>query len=357
MKKAIITGVTGQDGSYLAELLISNGYAVYGCMRRNSDFTTRRIDHLFYHEQFYSVYLDVSDPVALSHVISEVKPELFFNLAAQSHVGVSFELPYYTSIADGVAVIVIIEALKKFAPNCKLYQAGTSELFGGLPGTAPQDILTRFEPRSPYAVAKQMAHQSIMNTRLAGDLQAVNGVLFNHESPRRGKTFVTKKITRFAAQYVSKKLNKGNELLRLGNMDALRDWGYAPDFVKIMYEKLTNFNGSDFLVGTGVTTSVRSFCRMAFKEVGIDIEFEGDGLNEIGYDSKTSQKVIVIDERYFRPLEVDVLQAGVDGNEYLLDSHGKTDISELIKNMIWYDLRYENYGHAEFENHFSSYWN
>lgn len=355
MKTAIVTGVTGQDGSYLAELLISEGYTVYGCIRRNSDFTTRRIDHIFHHPQFKSVFLDVVDNVALNHIISDVKPDLFFNLAAQSHVGVSFDLPYYTAISDGVAVLVIIEALKRFAPKCRLYQAGTSELFGGDPKYAPQDIETKLNPRSPYAVAKQMAHQSVLNARLSGDLQAINGVLFNHESPRRGRTFVTKKITRFAADYVNNKLDSSEPVLRLGNLDALRDWGYAPDYVKLMYQMMADYKGEDFLLGTGVTTSIRKFCEMTFSEVGIDLMFEGKGLSEVGIDKKTSKKVVMIDPKYFRPLEVDKLQAGKTGNVYL-NQKDQVSLQELVKRMVWYDLRHQEYGNPEFTDKFSVFW-
>lgn len=354
MKSAIITGVTGQDGSYMAELLITQGYTVYGCLRRNSDFTTRRIDHLFHHDQFNPVFLDVTDQVALNHIVSKVKPDLFINFAAQSHVGVSFELPYYTTIADGVAVIVIIEALKSFAPKCILYQAGTSELFGGDPKFAPQEIDTPMFPRSPYAVAKHMAHQSIKNAKDAGDLMSINGVLFNHESPRRGKTFVTKKITQYVAKYENAIDKSIVEPLRLGNLDAFRDWGYAPDYVQSIFENITSSDPADFLVGTGVTTTVRDFCKMAFKQIGVDLVFENSGVQEIAIDKSRSKEVISIDPKYFRPLEVDRLEAGEKGNQLL-----KTDfltLEKLVERMVWYDLRNTEYGFKEFENKFSVFW-
>lgn len=351
IKSAVITGVTGQDGSYLAELLICEGYKVFGGIRRNSDFTTKRIDHLFDHSDFCPFNYDAHDHSSLIDICIAHKPKLFFNLAALSHVGTSFDLPDYVSQTDGLSVVSMVNLIAKLLPDCVFYQASTSELFGGDVNQAPQDVETPFDPRSPYAVAKQMAFYSSLNARRSESLCTVNGILFNHESPRRGKTFVTKKITRHISSFVK---NRDVEPLKLGNLDAIRDWGFAPDYVEIMYDSVINPLQSVYVCGTGVGTTVREFCSKAFDYIGCDIEFDGAGLDEIGYLKSSGKKVIEISQKYFRPLEVDRLIAGERGN--LLLGRKSSNIDEIIGNMIEYDLQYQNYGGREHENRHSKFW-
>ncbi|MDB0032798.1 GDP-mannose 4,6-dehydratase [Amylibacter sp.] len=351
MKSAIVTGVTGQDGSYLSELLLSEGYFVYGGLRRNSDFTTDRINHIFDHPNFKAFNFDSVDPNSAIQTIIKSKPNLFFNLAAMSHVGTSFDLPNYAGLADGLGVVGLIEILRLYAPDCVFYQASTSELFGGELGQSPQDLDTRFDPRSPYAVAKQMAYYATLNARRRGDLMTVNGILFNHESPRRGKTFVTKKITR----HVGSLKRQGNQnILELGNLSAVRDWGYAPDYVQIMYDSVINPTDDVYCCGTGIGKTVRQFCSLAFNAIGIELIFHGEGLDEKGYNSKTGEVLITVNEKYYRPLEVECLIAGLKGNKLMNTKHFNLD--ELVSEMVDYDIKNDKYGANENEVRHSRFW-
>ena len=302
-KTALITGITGQDGSYLAELLLEKGYEVHGTIRRSSVFTTERIEHIFDHKNLFTHHSDVTDSSNINRLISEIKPVEIYNLAAQSHVAVSFEVPEYTANSSGVAAIRILDAMLQNDINARFYQASTSELFGGLPGTAPQNELTPFYPKSPYGAAKLYAYWVTVNYREAYDLFACNGILFNHESPRRGKTFVTQKI----ANAVGRIGNGSLEKISLGNLDALRDWGHAKDYVEAMWLMLQSDHPNDYVVATGRTESVRTFCEMAFKEINIDIEWTGQGISEVGVDSSNGRELINVDPRYFRPAEVELL--------------------------------------------------
>ena len=347
----IITGVTGQDGSYLAELLIKEGYSVYGGIRRNSDFTTKRINHLFNHPKFTSFNFDSCDSSSVSDILSQIKPKFFFNLAALSHVGTSFDIPNYVAQADGLSVVALINLIQRLAPNCIFYQASTSELFGGASGQSPQDITTNFDPRSPYAVAKQMAFYTALNARRSGSLCTVNGILFNHESPRRGRTFVTKKITLHVANLINKKIHS---TLKLGNLDALRDWGYAPDYVEVMYESVLKPDREVYICGTGKSVTVRDFCKMAFQSQGFELFFEGSGVAEKGYERSTGRLMVEVSSKYFRPLEVEILTAGERGNLLLERKH--CGLEELVSLMTDYDLKYDDYGGYEFDDRYSRFW-
>src|SRR5579875_2017131 len=316
-KVALITGVTGQDGAYLSELLLNKGYIVHGIKRRASLFNTDRIDHLYQdpHERnvhFKLHYGDLTDSTNLIRIIQEVQPDEIYNLGAMSHVKVSFDTPEYTANADGVGTLRILEAVRLLGlqKKTKVYQASTSELYG-LVQEVPQKEATPFYPRSPYAVAKLYAYWITVNYREAYNLFACNGILFNHESPLRGETFVTRKITRGIAQ-----LALGlTDTLFMGNIDAKRDWGHAKDYVDAMWRILQQDVAEDFVIATGITTSVRDFIKMAFEEINVDIEFKGHGVDEIGivrscnsdYEFKPGQKVVKIDPGYFRPTEVDLL--------------------------------------------------
>lgn len=350
-ESAIITGVTGQDGSYLAELLIREGYFVYGGIRRNSDFTTKRIDHLFNHSKFTSFNFDSCDSNSVCDILSRAKPKFFFNLAALSHVGTSFDIPNYVAQADGLSVVALIALIQRIAPDCVFYQASTSELFGGAPGQEPQDINTRFDPRSPYAVAKQMGFYSALNARRTGSLCTVNGILFNHESPRRGRTFVTKKITLHVANLIK---NKTNSSLKLGNLDARRDWGYAPDYVEVMYESVLAPDRDVYICGTGKSITVREFCRMAFESQGLDLIFEGSGIEEKGYERATGRVLVEVSSKYFRPLDVEVLTAGKHGN--LLLKRDYYGLEKIVSLMTDYDLKYDDYGGHEHGDRYSRFW-
>ena len=318
-KKCIITGINGQDGSYLAELLLDKGYEVHGTIRRSSSFNTRRIDHLRNNPDFHWHYADITDPVSVSNLIAEIKPEEFYNLAAQSHVKISFEIPYYTGQVDAIGTLNVLEAIRSHSPKTKLYQASTSELYG-MVQEIPQNEKTPFYPRSPYAVAKMYAYWITVNYREAYNLFACNGILFNHESPVRGETFVTRKITRAAANIVLGQQN----CLYLGNLSAQRDWGHAKDYVEAMWLILQQEQAEDFVIATGVTTTVRDFVKMSFAELGIEVEFSGkdeqekgviidideDKCKSLGIDPtamKFGQTVVKVDPKYFRPTEVDLL--------------------------------------------------
>ncbi|MDR2268371.1 MAG: GDP-mannose 4,6-dehydratase [Holosporaceae bacterium] len=340
MKKALITGITGQDGSYLAEFLLSKGYEVHGIKRRASSFNTHRINHLYQdrhkNAKFKLYYGDLTDSTCLIRLIQETQPDEIYNLAAQSHVKVSFDCPEYTANADGLGTLRILEALRilKMEKRAKFYQASTSELYGFVQET-PQSEKTPFYPRSPYACAKLYSYWITVNYREAYDMFAVNGILFNHESPRRGETFVTRKITRAASRI---KLGL-EEKLYLGNLDAKRDWGHAQDYVEGMWLVLQQDKPEDFVLATGVITSVRDFCSRAFNEIGIDIEFSGSGINEKGIDRSTGKIIIEIDPRYFRPTEVDLLIGDASKAREKLGWKTKYTLDMLIKEMIDEDIK------------------
>lgn len=349
MKRALITGITGQDGAYLAQLLLKKGYEVHGIKRRSSLFNTDRIDHLYQdpHEvnvRFKLHYGDLTDSTNLIRIIQEVQPDEIYNLGAMSHVQVSFEAPEYTADADGVGTLRILEAVRLLGltKKTKVYQASTSELYG-LVQEVPQSEKTPFYPRSPYAVAKMYAFWITVNYREAYDMFACNGILFNHESPLRGETFVTRKITRAVA-----KLSLGmQDKLYMGNLDAKRDWGHAKDYVEAMWLILQQDTPEDFVIATGITTTVRDFITMAFAEVGVEVEFRGEGLDEKGYVKsnqqvdaplRAGQEVVAIDPRYFRPTEVELLIGDPTKAKTKLGWEPKYDLPALVKEMVAADV-------------------
>jgi GDPmannose 4,6-dehydratase len=343
VKKAFITGITGQDGSYLAELLLDKGYDVHGTLRRSSVFTTQRIDHLFGHERFHTYHGDLADSSNLHRLISRIEPDEVYNLGAQSHVAVSFEVPEYTAEVDAIGTVRLLDALRDMKIPARFYQASTSELFGGLPETAPQSEKTPFYPKSPYGTAKLYSYWVTVNYRESYGMFASNGILFNHESPRRGETFVTKKITKAAAN-----ISKGKQqILTLGNLDAKRDWGYAKEYVEAMWKMLQQEKSGDYVVATGKTHTVRQFVEFAFEEVGITIEWRGKGVDEVGIDARTGMPRVKIDPRYFRPAEVDCLLGNSDKAIRELGWEARTDLRELCRKMVRYDLRYDTYGGQE----------
>lgn len=340
MKKALITGITGQDGSYLTELLLEKGYEVHGIIRRASSFNTKRIDHLFEDPQIGNKTLflhhgDLTDSSNLNRIIEKVKPDEIYNLGAQSHVQVSFEVPEYTAETDGIGTLRLLDAIKESGLKCKFYQASTSELFGGLPGTAPQSEKTPFYPKSPYGVAKLYSYWMTVNYREAYDLFACNGILFNHESPRRGETFVTRKITRAVASIMAGKQDK----LSLGNMDAKRDWGFAGDYVEAMWLLLQQEKPQDVVISTNETHTVREFVELAFNEVGIEVEWKGTGVEERGYCKVTGKLLVDINPRYFRPTEVDLLWGDCTKAENELGWERKVSFKGLVKMMVDADMR------------------
>ncbi|WP_299986285.1 GDP-mannose 4,6-dehydratase [uncultured Pontibacter sp.] len=349
MKTALITGVTGQDGAYLAELLLSKGYKVHGVKRRSSMFNTERIDHLYQdpHEKninFKLHYGDLTDSTNLIRIIQETQPDEIYNLAAMSHVKVSFDTPEYTANADGLGTLRILEAIRilGLTNKTKVYQASTSELYG-LVQAVPQTETTPFYPRSPYAVAKLYAYWITVNYREAYGMFACNGILFNHESPLRGETFVTRKITRAAAR-IAMGLQDG---LYLGNLDAKRDWGHAKDYVEAMWRILQQDEPEDFVIATGVTTTVRDFVKMSFAEVGIEIEFKGEGVDEKGYVAacnnpeyqiEIGKEVVCVDPNYFRPTEVELLIGDATKSKEKLGWTPKYDLPALVKDMMQNDI-------------------
>lgn len=340
MKKAFITGITGQDGSYLAELLLDKGYDVHGTLRRSSVFTTQRIDHLFGHERFHTYHGDLADSSTLHRLISRIEPDEVYNLGAQSHVAVSFEVPEYTAEVDAVGTVRLLDAIRDMKVPARFYQASTSELFGGLPGTAPQSESTPFYPKSPYGAAKLYSYWVTVNYRESYGMFACNGILFNHESPRRGETFVTKKITKAVA-----KIAQGRQqTLSLGNLDAKRDWGYAKEYVEAMWLILQQDKPSDFVVATGKTYTVRQFVELAFEEIGVKLEWRGSGVDEVGVDTKDGMTRVKIDPRYFRPAEVELLWGNPDKARRELGWEAKTGIRELCSKMVRYDLKHDSYG-------------
>lgn len=363
MKKALITGITGQDGAYLAELLLKKGYEVHGIKRRSSLFNTQRIDHIYEdpHEKnpkFHLHFGDLSDSTNIIRIIQEVQPDEIYNLGAMSHVQVSFEEPEYTANVDGIGTLRILEAVRLLGliKKTRIYQASTSELYG-LVQEVPQSETTPFYPRSPYAVAKLYGYWITVNYREAYDMYAVNGILFNHESPLRGETFVTRKITRAVARIALGLQDK----IYLGNLDSQRDWGHAKDFVEAMWLILQQEKPEDFVIATGVTTRIREFVRMAFAEVGITLAFNGEGENEIGkvvscdnpqYQIEKGKEVVAVDPRYFRPTEVELLIGDPTKSMTKLGWKPKYDLKALVNDMVSCDLELfrkdqilENSGH------------
>jgi len=337
MKKiALITGITGQDGAYLAELLLNKNYEVHGIKRRSSSFNTARLDHLYKDKHkkdvnFFLHYGDLTDSTNLIRIIQEVHPHEIYNLGAQSHVKVSFEVPEYTANSDAVGTLRILEAIRilKMENKVKFYQASTSELYGKVQ-EIPQTETTPFYPRSPYGVAKLYAFWIVKNYREAYGMFACNGILFNHESPLRGETFVTRKITRAAS-----KIKLGlQEKLYLGNLNAQRDWGHAKDYVEGMWRMLQYEKPEDFVLATGKTTTIREFCNLSFKELGIDIIWEGEGENEVGIDQSSNKVIISIDKNYYRPTEVDLLIGDASKAKKLLSWTPKYDLESLVKEMV-----------------------
>jgi len=340
-KKAFITGVTGQDGAYLAELLLKKGYEVHGLKRRSSLINTARIDHLYrdLHGQnirFILHYGDLTDSTNLIRLIQEIQPDEIYNLAAQSHVRVSFELPLYTAEVDALGTLRILEAIRILGleKKTKFYQASTSEMFGKVQ-EIPQKETTTFYPRSPYGVAKVYAYWITKNYREAYGIFACNGILFNHESPIRGETFVTRKISRAAAR-----IKVGQQkALYLGNLDARRDWGHAKDYVEAMWLMLQQEHVDDYVIATGQTHSVREFVEITFKEIGFDIEWKGEGIDEVGFDKNTGQELIFIDPRYFRPTEVDLLIGDATKANKELGWYPKVTFKQLAKEMVQEELK------------------
>jgi GDPmannose 4,6-dehydratase len=340
-KTALITGITGQDGAYLAEFLLEKGYIVHGIKRRSSSFNTSRIDHLYKdpHERnvnFFMHYGDLTDSTNLIRIIQETQPDEIYNLAAQSHVQVSFETPEYTANSDAIGTLRLLEAIRILGleKKTKFYQASTSELYGKVQ-EIPQKETTPFYPRSPYAAAKLYAYWITINYREAYDMFACNGILFNHESPMRGETFVTRKIT----MAVAKIKNGLQDKLYLGNLDAKRDWGFAGDYVEAMWLMLQQDEPDDFVIATGETHSVREFVELAFREVGIDIEWKSKGVEEVGIDAATGDILIEIDPRYYRPTEVEILIGDPTKAKEKLGWESKVKFGNLVKIMIDEDLR------------------
>lgn len=369
MKVAFITGVTGQDGAYLSEFLLKKGYVVHGLKRRSSQFNTERIDHLYQdphieNRNFFLHYGDMTDSTNLIRLIKEIQPDEIYNLAAMSHVHVSFEIPEYTGNADGLGTLRILDAVRLLGleKKTKIYQASTSELYGKVQ-EVPQTETTPFYPRSPYAVAKMYAYWITVNYREAYGMFACNGILFNHESPIRGETFVTRKITRAAARIALGLQDK----LYLGNLDAQRDWGHAKDYVRMMWMILQAEEPEDWVIATGKTTTVRDFIKMAFAEVGIELEFKGSGVDEKGYIAKCNDsrfqlplgtEVIAVDPKYFRPTEVDLLIGDASKAKNKLGWVPEYNLQDLVTDMMRGDLKlmqkevYLKEGDFETKNYF-----
>lgn len=340
-KTALITGITGQDGAYLGEFLLGKGYTVHGIKRRSSSFNTGRVDHLYTDPHFkglpfYMHYGDLTDATNLIRIIQEVQPDEIYNLAAQSHVQVSFETPEYTANSDALGTLRLLEALRilGMTQTTRFYQASTSEMFGKVQET-PQNEHTPFYPRSPYGAAKVYAYWITVNYREAYDMYACNGILFNHESPIRGETFVTRKITRAAVR-----ISKGvQEKLFLGNLDARRDWGHAQDYVEGMWSMLQQPEPDDYVLATGNTQSVRTMCEKAFKCTGVDLEWQGEGVDEKGIDSKTGKVIIEIDPDYFRPTEVDLLRGDATKAHKKLGWKPAYSFDQLVEQMVNSDMQ------------------
>jgi GDPmannose 4,6-dehydratase len=339
MKKALITGITGQDGSYLAEQLIDKGYQVHGMVRRSSSFNTSRIDHIY--KDLHLHYGDVTDTSNVNRLLEQIGPDEIYNLAAQSHVRVSFDIPEYTAQVDAVGTLRFLDAIKEtgLKDKTRFYQASTSELFGKVQET-PQSERTPFYPRSPYGVAKIYGYWIVVNYRESYGIHCSNGILFNHESPRRGETFVSRKITRAVGR-----IKEGlQECLYLGNLDAKRDWGYAPEYTDMMWRMLQQDTPDDYVCATGETNTIRRFCIESFKEVGIDIEFQGEDVEEEGIDTKTGKAIVKIDPRYFRPAEVDLLLGDATKAKQKLGWEPKVKFDDLVKIMTQADWELAKYG-------------
>jgi GDPmannose 4,6-dehydratase len=329
MKKAIITGVNGQDGSYLAELLIEKGYEVHGNIRRSSSFNTWRIDHIRDHDNFHWHYADVTDPVSISNLITKIKPDEFYNLAAQSHVKISFEIPYYTGQVDAIGTLNVIEAIRTHSPNTKLYQASTSELYGMIQEPI-QSETTPFYPRSPYGVAKLYGFWILKNYREAYNIFACNGILFNHTSPRRGENFVEKKIVDSLVD-----ISKGNkETLTLGNLNSKRDIGHAREYVEGMWRMLQQETPDDFVLASGITYSIREIAECVYEILGGKLKWIGEGLKEKGVDINTGKTIISVDPKYFRPTEVEVLIGNPKKAKEILGWERKMTIREILEEMV-----------------------
>lgn len=333
MKTALITGITGQDGSYLTEFLLEKGYIVHGIIRRASVFNTERIDHLLENKNLILHHGDVTDSSNINKLVSTILPDEIYNLAAQSHVQVSFDVPEYTAQVDALGTLRILDAVRNFCPKSKFYQASTSELYGKVQ-EVPQKETTPFYPRSPYGVAKIYGYWIVKNFREAYDLYACNGILFNHESERRGKTFVTRKITIGLSEIAAGK----RDSISLGNLDAKRDWGYAKEYVEAMWLMLQQDTPEDFVIATGKTYTVRQFIEKAASHVGYDIKWQGEGVEEQGIDANTGKVIININPRYFRPTEVDLLVGDASKALEMLKWEAKVEIDELVEIMMKHDI-------------------
>ena len=339
MKKALITGVTGQDGSYLAEFLLKKGYEVHGIKRRSSIIKTDRIDHIYQdlHEKdlrFILHYGDMTDSSNLNRLVELIDPDEIYNLAAQSHVKVSFDVPEYSAEVDAIGTLRLLDAIKEREVSCKFYQASSSEMFGKAK-EFPQTENTPFNPQSPYAVAKVFSYWITNNYRVAYDIFACNGILFNHESPRRGETFVTRKITMAVANIHTGKQTK----LYLGNVNARRDWGYAPEYVEAMWIMLQQKKPEDYIIATNCEYSVKEFCELAFNEIGINLEWQGKGVHEKGINTRTKKTIIEIDPMYFRPTDVERLRGDYSKAKKNLGWEPKVSFKELVKIMVQADLK------------------
>jgi GDPmannose 4,6-dehydratase len=349
MRKALISGITGQDGSYLAEFLLSKGYEVHGIIRKTSTFNTHRIDHIYIdphdlNTRFFLHYGDLQDSSSLNDIVGKIQPDEVYNLAAQSHVKVSFQMPEYTGDITGLGTLRLLEAVRRYKSDAKFYQASSSEMFGSSP--APQSEETAFYPCSPYAAAKLYSYWVTVNYREAYQLFACNGILFNHESPRRGETFVTRKITMAIVNMLLKRQQK----LYLGNLNAKRDWGFAPEYVEAMWLMLQQNTPGDFVIGTGQSHTVKEFVEQAFLYAGVELEWVGAGVEEIGLVKsitpqwskvfKPGDVIIEVDPKYFRPTEVEHLQADISKAQDILCWAPRVTFDELIKIMVDYDLKY-----------------
>jgi len=339
MKKALITGITGQDGSYLAELLLSKGYEVHGLRRASSVFNTERIDHMREDEKlnFHLHYGDLIDSSNLNRLLEEIRPDEIYNLGAQSHVHISFQVPEYTAEIDGIGTLRLLDAIKESGVKTKFYQASTSELFGKAQ-EVPQNEHTPFYPRSPYGVAKLFSYWTVVNYREAYNVFACNGILFNHESPRRGRIFVTRKITTGIAAIVRGKQDK----IYLGNLNAKRDWGFAKDYVEAMWLMLQQDTPEDYVIATGEAYTIREFCEETFKIAGYEIIWQGEGLAEKGIDKKTGKILVEVDPKYFRPAEVDSLVGDSTKARQKLNWRPTVNFKQLVKIMMDHDLTDQN---------------
>lgn len=338
MKKALITGITGQDGSYLAEYLLERDYQVHGILRRSSVFTSQRIDHLLSNPRLILHHGDLNDSSNISSLVGSIRPIEIYHLAAQSHVGVSFEVPEYTGDVTGLGTLRLLNAIRSVSPDSKLYNASTSEMFGGIPGTAPQNENTIFHPRSPYGAAKLYAHWLAKNYWEAFGVFASNGILFNHESPRRGETFVTRKISKAVAKWK----NDNTHILKLGNLDAIRDWGFAGEYIEAMHQMLQKEEPNDYVIATGKGSTVREFVEKSFGCIDVKVVWAHDGVSEIGLNAITGDKLVEVDPRYFRPSEVDVLIGDASLAKRELGWEARTTLDELCAMMVKSDIEHFN---------------